>query len=103
MDRALSDVDGLGQKRRCKSLKLTGLTVTSLYRCTPIRKLRVLAKTNTSSHCSAVKIGIKPWPSRSGRSAFPSTDPNALNGSVALMAWPGVSDVVGRSPTSMGA
>src|SRR6266487_5161679 len=51
------------------------------------------------SYWSATKMGIRARPASSGRSAFPITAPKALTGSSALMACPGVGDVVKRSPT----
>jgi len=36
-------------------------------------------------------------------SAFPITEPNAINGSEAFIAKPDVGDVVKRSPMTMGA
>ena len=53
-------------------------------------------------YCKAMRIGIMPWPSFKGRRAFPMTDPNALSGSAAFIACPGVGDVVSKSPTSIG-
>jgi len=45
---------------------------------------------------------MSPKPSCKGRKAFPITEPNAFNGSSAFIAWPGVVDVVSRSPTAIG-
>ena len=45
-------------------------------------------------------MGIKPCPPFKGLSALPITAPNASNGLLAFMAWPGMPEVVNRSPTS---
>jgi hypothetical protein len=52
-------------------------------------------------HCRAIKIGTKPCPRRSGRRAFPITAPNACWELQAFIAWPGVGEVVSKSPTSI--
>lgn len=52
-----------------------------------------------SSYCNAIRMGISPWPSISGRNALPITAPNALSGSSTLIAYPGVGEVVNKSPT----
>lgn len=36
------------------------------------------ARHRAHPYCNAIKIGIKPWPSTSGRKALPITAPNAL-------------------------
>src|SRR5271166_192308 len=54
-------------------------------------------------YCNAIKIRIKPTPEGSGSKALPMIAPNAREGSLALMAWPGAAEVVIRSPTRIGA
>ena len=39
-----------------------------------------------SCYCKAIKMGISPWPSESGRNAFPITAPKALSGSLVFIA-----------------
>lgn len=56
-----------------------------------------------SGYCNETRIGIIPLPSLSGCRALPITAPKAAKGSSAFMAWPGVDDVVSRSPILIGA
>src|ERR1700682_4292269 len=53
-------------------------------------------------HCRHTSIGSRPLPDGRLASAFPITVPKAFMGSSAFMAWPGVAEVVRRSPTSTG-
>src|SRR5947209_12212157 len=57
---------------------------------------------SVTAYCIATRIGINPCPAASGLSALPMTAPNALAASDAFMAWPGMFDVVSRSPTAIG-
>ena len=57
-----------------------------------------MAVTLVERYCSATNIGTRPRPSASGASALPMTAPKARAGSATRIAWPGVSEVVSRSP-----
>ena len=52
-------------------------------------------------YCKATRIGINPFPDVRGARALPMTAPNARPGSAAFIAWPGVAELVSRSPTAM--
>lgn len=54
-------------------------------------------------YCKVTSTGMTPRPATSEPRAFPSTAPNDFVGSPALMAWPGVRDVVSGSPMPIGA
>ncbi len=62
--------------------------VTGIFKCPHKCKIQRHKDRKKVDHgyCNAIKIGIKPWPSVSGRKALPITAPNALNGSFVFIA-----------------
>jgi hypothetical protein len=62
---------------------------------------RPVANTIAEPHCRETSIGIRSRPDEIMQRAFPITVPNDFTESSAFIAWPGVGEVVSRSPTSM--